>query len=146
MALMIPATEMDALYAEVHARHGTRSDPSLQAAQLALARSLLADPDRLAGAFARSVERFAAYNNRWEPFYPPRRDPHLTGRAVSRLGGTNDLAAVMARTGVCSTDRRPDGAMRYVDREIVPARTTGGARFSDGRTAKQFRRLDLLLT
>src|SRR4051812_7134839 len=139
MALMIPATEMDALYAEVHARHGTRSDPSLQAAQLAFARNLLADPDRLAGAFTRSVERFATYNNQWERFYPPRRDPHLTGRAVSRLGGTNAPAAVMARTGCARLTVDPTGLCATSTarsfqraRRAAPASPTGAPPNSSG--------------
>jgi hypothetical protein len=142
----IPTTLMDVLYAEIHALVETRGViTSLQAAQLDLARAWLEEPDRLAFAFAESVRQFTAYDNRDEAFYPERANPHLETREVAALASTNDVAALVARASLVGTAERPNGAFRYVDREIVPARTTGGATFSDGRTAKQFRRLDLLL-
>ena len=62
--------------------------------------------------------------------------------ATRRIGGTNDLAAWLIHQGSGEADGLD---FEYVDREVWPARTTGGVRFSDGRIASQATRLDLLL-
>lgn len=142
----IPATEMDDLYAQVAANAAARGGESLQRYQLALARQWLQAPEQLGEAFARSIHRFAAYDNRWEPFYPRGRDVELKARlAHERLEGTNDVAAWLI-DGALERGHPRDASFAYVDREVWPARTTGGARFSDGRSARQAPRMDLLLT
>jgi hypothetical protein len=139
----IPATEMDELYQEVKAKHGARDSDSLQRSQLAVAERYLADPAPLAAAFGRSVDSFAKYSNVEEPFYPSGRDALLQGRlGARRIAGTNDLAAWLIRLERAECDGLSYG---YVDRELWPARTTGGVPFTDGRSARQAPRLDLLL-
>ena len=139
----IPATEMDEKYQEVKAKHGARNSDSLQQSQLALAERYLADPSPLAAAFGRSVDSFSSYSNVDEPFYPGGRDVRLEGHlAARRIAGTNDLAAWLIRQDRAECDGL---SFEYVDRELWPARTTGGVRFTDGRGARQAPRLDLLL-
>jgi hypothetical protein len=130
----IPAIEMEDLYTEVKVE---------QRVQLAVAEAYLRDPQPLAAAFGRSVTTFSTYENVDEPFYPPGRNEDLDPRmAARRIRGTNDLAAWLKHQQVGEADGL---SFEYVDREVWPARTTGGVRFSDGRRASTATRLDLLL-
>lgn len=139
----IPAIEMEALYERVKAKHGARNSDSLQCSQLELAEDYLRDPQPLATAFGHSVAAFSTYENVDEPFFPRGRNEDLEGRrARRRIGGTDDLSAWLIHQRCGEADGL---SFEYVDREIKPARTTGGVLFSDGRTATRATRLDLLL-
>lgn len=120
---------MQDLYKEVKAKHGARGSDSAEGTQLAMAEEFLRDPGPLARAFGRSVAAFSAYENVDEPFYPSGRNEDLEARtATRRIGGTNDLAAWLIHQGSGEADGL---GFEYVDREVWPARTTGGVRFSD---------------
>jgi len=86
-----------------------------QAARLAEARRLLADPNELAAEFAASVAHFSPYDNRREPFYPPDRAVRAPGDGIAQ---TNDLVLRIER------QRRivpVDAAARIEEHDAGPA-------------------------
>ena len=135
--------------------------PMSQAQRLAQARKALDQPEALASEFAASVERFRAYDNAREHFYPPTRAPRQAGAVVER---TNDLVLALrdhggldprdaldrvtdhdAGSGVTSV-AAVDLACDYVHRELVVQRTTSPAGWDDGASNRGGgTRLDVLL-
>jgi hypothetical protein len=115
-----------------------------QAARLERGIGWIDHPQALITAFDESARRFARYENGNEPFYPRARTP-LTQRV--QRGTTRVVAWLEANPGVHQVVGVPDLAFRYVDRELVCARTTGGVRFDDSQrsSATTATRLDLLL-
>ncbi|REJ91808.1 MAG: hypothetical protein DWQ35_13980 [Planctomycetota bacterium] len=104
-------------------------------------------PTRLEALFEASVNRFNSYMNSeaFFPQIPPRKDlPDPT--TVTKIGTTRDLVSLTRAAGNCSVTNDPTLQFRYVDREIVPARTTGGVQYDNGDPATSGRRLDMLLT
>jgi hypothetical protein len=115
-----------------------RDLPKSRSGRLGVARALQGDPSELASLLTASVDKFAAYDND-EAFYPMGRTyPVEAGHELRR---TIDVARRLEAGSVWTV--RGDRALDfvYVDRELVPARTTGGAIFSPGGRP----RLDLLL-
>lgn len=91
---------------------------------------LLANPDSLVAEFSKSVSIFAAYNNR-ECFYSnrmrsPKAPPH-----IGALTRTHHVAWYLRQKPVLNVIDAPSLSAEYVDYEIAPARTTGGAHFDD---------------
>jgi hypothetical protein len=158
----IPRTPMDVHYQKAKGPQGTGE--SLIAAQIELAQRDLRDPGALASDFVESVRVFSAYDNRDEPFYRTNEgrddaisEEHLAAIRAPAVGahaakngfwvdvdGTNHFASLMKGGRVVWPEPAVD-AFAYVDREILPARTTGGVKFTDGRPAQSAPRLDLLL-
>jgi hypothetical protein len=135
--------------------------PMSQAQRLAQAREVLEQPELLAAEFAASVERFLAYDNVREHFYPPTRPVWQAGAIVER---TNDVVLALRDRGgldpidapdrVTDHDAGPgvtavqagDLACDYVDRELVVQRTTSPAAWDDGASNRGGgTRLDVLL-
>lgn len=115
----------------------------------ALAEEVLRDknPGLLAGMFHRSVERFQNYANIEEPFYPerpPRKDlPDVT--KIDSIGSTVSLTAFLKAAGIAEVVDSPELSFSFVDREVVPARTTGNAVFENDERSIRVRRPDWLL-
>ena len=137
----IPVTELFELYGLLRKMQ--------QQDRLAMASWLASEPDVLARMFSRSVKQFEAYHpNPGEPFHrghkspPPNSQPDAeTGRGVAcRL---HDASS--GPFGSWRVTARPKIEMALVDYELKPTRTTGGARFEDGRPATSGLTLDLLL-
>lgn len=138
---IIPATDMSHLYSvlkdfnatEFHAAmaHETERAPVLR---------------KLAQRFRTSVQQFSGYCNIDEPFYPQPRVDSRNPKEVEN-SGTTKLTELLRHqcAGIGNIANAPELSFTYVDREIIPTRTTGGARFSDGRKAKTGKRLDWLL-
>ncbi len=135
--------------------------PKSQAERLEEARDLLEGPETLASEFAASVERFSAYDNAAEHFYPPSRAQRTASNVVGR---TNDIVLPLRdRGGLKPVDapdrlvdhdagervtavRADDLACDYVDRELVVQRTTSPAAWDDGASNRGGgTRLDVLL-
>ena len=128
--LTIPYTRLRGEFAEVE---------SLPAAeQLRMARA--ASGATVGHAFAESVAQFHSYVND-EPFYRIARASRVEGD----LWGTHRLACLLERAGGAYVPEVPVLGFRYVDREIVPARTTAKAEYSNGQKKTEFVRFDLLL-
>lgn len=133
----IPYTPIVELYKEL------KGAP--QRERLHRAEEFVDDPKSLAHCFARSVQAFGRYSNTEERFYPKRR-PEYTGRAG--LGSTRELAALLEHgPATHQVGRGSDLAFRYVDRELVIARTTGADRYDDEHHSRATTgvRADLLL-
>lgn len=115
----------------------------------ALAEEVLRDknPGLLAGMFHRSVERFGEYTNIEEPFYPerpPRKDlPDAT--KIDSIGGDLCLTAFLKIGGTAEVVDSPELSFRFVDRQIVPARTTGNVVYENDERSIRGCRLDWLL-
>lgn len=140
-----------------------RDLPTSREARLDLAKSLLCDLSALATCYADSVEAFASYRNATDAgFYESRieriPDPSALTRTLDlalRLAALDGIAII--NEGDCNAEGHlPPGVSRvpsdrlgfdYLDREIVPTRTTGNARFDDekGTSSRAGLRLDLLL-
>ena len=131
----IPFTRMRQRYRELHRLH--------TAQQLAMARTTKALG--LAADFAQSVAAFEEYQN-VEPFFETERKPLKTiDQIPEQISCTADFAAVLKRQERrCVLDNQHLD-FEYVERELVPARTTGGARYSNGQHSGHLIRLDLLL-
>ena len=153
MSRTIPTTPLVRRYREL----GRMS----QAQRLTEARDVLERPDILAAEFADSVERFRAYDNAREHFYPPTRAVRHAGAVVER---TNDIVLALRDRGgvdpVDATDRLTDHdagpgvtavsasdlGCDYVDRELVVQRRTSPAAWDDGASNRGGgTRLDVLL-
>ncbi|MFN4260914.1 MAG: hypothetical protein ACK4RK_16590 [Gemmataceae bacterium] len=105
------------------------------------------NPAVLAELFQRSVERFSEYSNVEEPFYPdrPPRKELPDPQGIDRIGGTLSLTAFLKAAGTARVVDNPDLDFVFVDRELVPARTTGNAFFENDDPSIRVRRLDWLL-
>lgn len=140
----IPRTDIERLYRDVCKRPGGPQTRLDWAAQTDIV-------DQVARAFATSLEQLAPYDND-EGF----RHPETTALTAAR---TDDLRSTISVALRLRDERRRlepaegDGpSYRYVEREILPQRTTGGARFNDprqeladGGAASSAMRVDLLL-
>ena len=122
--------------------------------QLDLAEELIRDPLPLADEYAQSLSRFSSYEAPDSRFYPAARRHRPLDRDPLRR--TIDLALRFKEAGRLVPTAQVDGAIGvgaeslafdYIDRELVAARTTGGARFDDDAAspATTAIRLDLLL-
>jgi hypothetical protein len=105
------------------------------------------NPATLAEFFQMSVERFSEYSNVEEPFYPdhPPRKELPDPEGIDRIGGTLSLTAFLKAAGTGRVVENPDLDFVFVDRELVPARTTGNAFFENDEPSIRVRRLDWLL-
>ncbi len=100
--------------------------------------------EKLAEAFRESVDQFAGYCNA-EPFYPASRGELSKPVPDATIRRCRDLAAYLRMQGVAFVVNDPSLKLRYLDYEVVPARTTGGASYNDGKRSTTWVRLDLLL-
>jgi hypothetical protein len=114
-----------------------------QRERLAEAQRLSGIPRSLARDFGASVELFAKRFDSDEDFYPPRSRKPLP--KADGIGSTVEVAARLSGSGKRSVLGAEELSFVYVDREIVPARTTSGAVFDDGKPISTALRLDLLL-
>lgn len=137
---VIPATDMRQLYLVLKEFNSLafHLDMAREATRVPI-------PIRLGQRFRTSVEQFSVYRNVREPFHDGR-EP-LEQREVKEVTSTEDLTSLlvhrMGKIGSVANDAQLSFA--FVDREIVPTRTTGRAKFWDGRTANHGKRLDWLL-
>lgn len=142
--LLIPRTDIELLYKDVCKRPGgprTRLDWAAQEDAV----------EQLAASFARSIEQLHDYDNRDEPF----RDPQTKARTeadVDDAGNTVSVALRLRKQGRLEAPGDGSATYRYVEREVVAQRTTGGARFddprqelADGGAASSAMKVDLLL-
>jgi hypothetical protein len=140
---VIPITEMRSLYTLLGEfnRLEFQLEMAREAARLPVA-------ERLANRFRRSVEQFCQYEN-YEPFYPQQRTglPLLNPQLNYPINCTSHLTSLLInqnnRTGEASN---PDLNFTYIDREIKPARTTGGAIYTNLTPATSGKTLDWLLS
>jgi hypothetical protein len=141
---LIPRTDIDLLYRDVCKRPGGPQTRLDWAAQDGI-------EELIASAFATSIEQLAHYDNRDEPF----RDPNTKARTEAERDDARSTISVALRLKA-QVHLQPSGgdgpSYRYVEREIVPQRTTGGARFNDplqeladGGPASSAMKIDLLL-
>jgi hypothetical protein len=100
-------------------------------------------PTALASVFTESVEEFKPYRNT-EPFYPASRKPLPVPSANQAIRTSRDLAILLNVQGTAEVVNDPCLNFRYVDCEIVPARTTGGT-YADLGKGTTWVRLDQLL-
>ncbi len=139
---LIPKTVMRHLYnlLEVFASKHCR---------LALAEEVLRVPSRLARQFRASVEHFSRYDNISETFVPTNgnRNPLPDCGQLTRITSTNELSAflVQQQEGMGNIANEPDLNFQFIERELIPARTTGHAVYEDGTSAQRGVQLDWLL-
>jgi hypothetical protein len=141
---LIPRTDIDLLYRDVCKRPGGPQTRLDWAAQDGI-------EEQIATAFATSIEQLAHYDNRDEPF----RDPNTKARTEAEKDDARSTISVALRLKAQVHLQPSDGdgpSYRYVEREIVAQRTTGGARFNDplqeladGGPASSATKVDLLL-
>jgi hypothetical protein len=131
-------------YLEVHAKADSTKPWAMgerTKSQRSLAQRDKDDIEPLALDFLSSVESFAAYEPRDEAFHDVRKplgtDWHQEGSPV-----TNRLAARIESAGIAIKGDLPE--LRYLDREIVPSRTTGERHFEEPDEGTRLR-IDLLL-
>ena len=138
----IPATDMWQLYLILQDFFAI--DVHLAMAQETARRSV---SKRLAERFRRSVEQFRPYCNVDESFYPKDRHPIPAPEQLRKIESTYTLSGLLVhqQQEVGQVINAPQLNFRYIDREIISARTTGGARYTDGRSATSGKRLDWLL-
>ncbi|MEK6251314.1 MAG: hypothetical protein AABM43_05115 [Actinomycetota bacterium] len=136
MATQIPLTPMVKRYKHL----GLLS----QRKRLAEAHKLITNPGPLAKDFAASIRRFRSYSNVGEDFYTERKLFSVKA-PQSEIKTTHQLTALVKRAHTVRVLGDQALNFSYVDRELVAARTTGGAVFDDGSEARTALRLDLLL-
>ena len=129
---IIPITKMRERYREVQK---TSIAEQLKMADEAVAEDIARD-------FDASVVAFEEYENRAEGFYDAGRKALMIKKPIKY---TIDFASVLKEEGPCHVQNDSRLDFRYVEREIVPTRTTGPAKYSDGTSKKRFIRVDLLL-
>ena len=149
MSQVVPSTPIVQLYDSLHAKGVSREK------RLRRAREFVADPASLAELFWRSVLALGDYLPNQEGFYTSRphyavadKKPSSTTDLALRIRDGRGLAPRAVGSGVTPAATVPGVtavsadqlACEYLDRELVPTRTTGDA--SHGGTAV---RLDLLL-
>ena len=103
-----------------------------------------ASASELADRFAASVEAFAPWCCS-QPFFESARKPLPALDSLPALRRTEQFDAALKAAGGGSVVDRPELSFRYLEREIVPARTTTGEAYSNGLRAREFVRFDLLL-
>lgn len=153
----IPRTDIDLLYRDVCKRPGGPQARLNWAAQPGV-------EEMIASAFQTSIEQLEPYDNRDEPF----RDPQTKARTEAEnddAPSTISVALRLKAQGRLEPSGGDGGAgdgqghgggdgptFRYVEREIVAQRTTGGVRFNDplqeladGGPASSAMKVDLLL-
>jgi len=130
----IPLVELVSHYREFKSRR----DPSgrlvpgpyrSQAAHVRLASSYLDDPEQLVGRFFRSIEQFSSYRNVGESFIGMKRADSTEVATIEQIVNGPTAAAYLerrARKGKELISIDGLGDYLYVDREVVPARTTAG--------------------
>jgi hypothetical protein len=143
--MLLPLTPLEDLYRSLPASFANTRG---QAAQIARAKAYEANPDTLSALFEASIAALDAYDNHSEPFYPTPRGPFAPTRART---DTRSIARDLERPEpwpISGSSQR----FRYVDRELRPLRTTGGARYDrswivgeDPRSARSAPLLDVLL-
>jgi hypothetical protein len=106
--------------------------------QLQCAERLIARPDRLRACFERSVEQFEPYSNIDQPFHPGIRK---AAEDVRPIGARFCLALGCGYR----FEAEPTLDFDFVDREVVPSRTTPRTVFTDGSPARNQPRVDALL-
>ena len=139
---IIPATDMRHLYmvlkdfssAEFHAAMAREAERAPV-------------PRRLAERFRTSVDQFSVYCNVEESFYPDDRPDVPQPADLQEIESTYALTGLLLHqcSRIGEVVNAPELSFTYVDREIIPARTTGGAVYADGRPAVTGKRLDWLL-
>lgn len=132
--MIIPFTKLRQRYDKLK---GLSTAEQLDLARGAIARELAAD-------FGASVQAFEPYANS-EPFYEAARKPLCAVETLFAIKRTEEFAAVLKAQGGGRVEGAPELGFRYVERELVPARTTEPARYSNGEEARRFIRFDLLL-
>lgn len=142
--LLIPRTDIELLYKDVCKRPGgpqTRLDWAAEGDVV----------ERLAAAFARSIEQLEDYDNRDEPFRDPKTKA-VTEAQIDDAGNTISVALRLKKQGRLEAPGDESAVYRYVEREVIAQRTTGGARFddprqelADGGAASSAMKVDLLL-
>jgi hypothetical protein len=144
-AVVIPVTEMRYLYSVLE-------DFNSIEFHLAMAHETerAPVPRRLAQRFGASVRKFGSYDNVNEPFHPDRPDLPAYDQQVDQpqhIPNTDDLTMrlVQQQGGVGTVVNDPSLNFRFVDREIMPARTTGRAFYANGVPATHGKKLDWLL-
>lgn len=131
-----------------------------QKERLTEARRLISRPEELADEFAASVSHFSSYANVEDHFYPPTRRQYECSGEFKR---TNDVVRLLDDQNQLKPSDAPDRLMDhdagtnisavptcqlgfdYVDRELLPQRTTSPAQWEDGSRNVGGVRLDLLL-
>ena len=155
---LIPLVELVRHYREFKSR---RVDGVLvpgtyrsQKARVQLAESYLENPSALTAKFFGSVDGFSSYANTAESFVGAKRTVPAEVATVHEITNGPKAAAYLARTLSNRKLMIPGlGTYSYVDREIVPARTTAGKlatmanRFDDEEASRSTRAMkaDLLL-
>jgi hypothetical protein len=110
-----------------------------QAVQKEEADRLLGEAGGLAALVVESTATFASYDNRELAFHPVR-----PTAAPNPRSHTAQYACALARQPA-TIPGYPFLEFAFVDRELIPTRTTGGALFDDDSKARSGARLDLLL-
>jgi hypothetical protein len=134
IAPVIPRTKMRKLFEEC-------GQSTSLGAQLCWAKTL--NPKALAKAFVTSIEQFTPYR-REEPFHPAR-TPLPASNTITSIRSSRDLASLLGPQQMAEVINGPHLNFQYVDYELVPARTTGGTTYDDGKRATTWVRLDQLL-
>ena len=132
---IIPSTKMRERFKKVQ-------ETSI-ATQLKMAHEAVAED--IAKDFEASVVAFEEYENFEEAFYPAGRKALIIKKPIKR---PEDFAAQLHHQehGEVQGDQSdPSLNFRYVNRELVPARTTRLAEYSDGTSKRAFIRSDFLL-
>jgi hypothetical protein len=132
--LTIPFTKMRQRYRDLQ---GLNTDEQLTMALAAKASDLAAD-------FRESVGAFNEYSNQ-EPFFETTRKPLKALQDIEEIKRTEHFAAVLKAQGYARVEANPHLGFKYAERELVPARTTGGAKYANGDSATHLIRFDLLL-
>jgi hypothetical protein len=139
---VIPQTPMRHLY-------GLLSDFSSSECHLALATEAARVPARLAARFAKSVMRFSVYENEDEPFVPEgdQRQGPANADELNAITSTDSLTVffVQRNNGVGVVEDYNELNFNFVEREVIPTRTTGNAVYEDGTPAQRGKQVDWLL-
>ena len=123
-----------------------------QKSRLKLADNYLANPRPLIEMFRESVEQFSAYNNPDEPLVGENRSEEPTISTVEEITSGPKAAAYLARNQRYLSIKNL-GDYEYVDREVLPARTTSkktatmANRFNDANQSRSITAMkaDILL-
>jgi hypothetical protein len=120
----IPRTDIEVLYRDVCKRPGGPQARLDWAAQTGI-------EEMIATAFATSVEQLKDYDNRDEPFLPP--DANARTEERDDAANTTSVSLRLQKQKRLDPVEGDGLTYRYVERQVVPQRTAGGARFNDPR-------------
>ncbi len=134
---IIPYTELRTFYKMLRSYSSTGFHCAF-AEEIARAKNT----QKLADQFCRSVKHFESYENRDEKFYDGANRKKLES-SCDKITSTLDAAVQINKTE-CTVRGKDELNFLYVDREIVPARTKGGA-FEYHESSSHNRSADLLL-